>query len=66
MAIPEAQIEAMCDELQKIAGGAIGKALMTNITPGSGPILRRLGRGFKNVGHEVARQVKKEGLRGLF
>lgn len=66
MGISPVQLAAMRDEFLKIAGGGIGKALMTNITPGSGSIFRRLGRGFRNVGHTLRNQVRKEGLRGLF
>ena len=65
MNISAIHLSAMRDEFQKIAGGGIQKALMTNITPGDGPILRRLGRGFRNVGSTLRNQVKRHGIRGL-
>lgn len=66
MSLPQAQVDALFDELEKIAGGGIVKALKTNITPGKGPIHKRLGQGFKSVGEVLKNQVKRYGIAGLF
>jgi len=58
--------EAFLDELSRIkeAGGLVGKMLTHNITPGSGPIHKRLVKGFKGLGQLVKSQVKRHGAKG--
>jgi len=67
MGIPPVQLAAMCDELQKIAGGGIKKALLTDITPGTGPVWRRILQGMGSAKQELVSQVKRHGWKkGLF
>lgn len=66
MNLSQNQVDALFDELEKIAGGGIIKALKTNIAPGEGPVHRRLGRGLKSVGEVLKNQVKRYGIAGLF
>lgn len=55
------QMTAMYDELEKIGGGIVRKMLMTNITPGAGPLRKRLAQGFRNVGQTARSEVAREG-----
>jgi hypothetical protein len=60
------QLRAMRDELQKIAGGTLGKVLTANLTPGSGPLRKRLAQGFKGVGQTIKSQYRRHGLTGMW
>lgn len=65
--IPPRQISAFADEMSKIAGGGIMKALATDVLPkGQGGVVRRLGRGLRNAGGELKNQVQRYGIKGLF
>jgi hypothetical protein len=55
------QLAAMHDELEKIGGGIVRKMLLTNITPGAGPLRKRLAQGFRNVGQTARSEVAREG-----
>jgi len=61
----EAMVHGLFDELEKIGGGGIMKALSTDITPGYGPLLPRLKRGFGDVGRALKNQVQRHGVKGL-
>ena len=60
------QLRAMRDELQKIAGGTLGKVLTANLTPGSGPLRKRLAQGFGGIGQTIKSQYKRHGLLGMW
>ena len=60
------QLRVMGDELEKIAGGTLGKVLTANLTPGSGPLRKRLAKGFGGLGQTVKAQYKRHGLRGMW
>lgn len=59
-----AMIYGLFDELEKIGGGLIGKALTHNLTPGQGPLRKRLRTGFKGLGQLIKSQVKRHGVVG--
>lgn len=60
------QLRAMGEEIQKIAGGTLGKVLTANLTPGSGPLRKRLAAGLGGIGQTVKSQYKRHGLRGMW
>ena len=60
----EAMLHGFVDEMEKISGGLIGKMLTHNLTPGVGPLRKRLAMGFKGLGQLTKSQIKRHGLVG--